>query len=69
MSDDVYNIQVEVQEGELSFAQIATKYGVSIADVNLIAQELAEQVEFDEHVCASRDSYIFDNDYFDDFEY
>ena len=39
----VFDIQEEINSGELSFEQIATKYGVSLREVDQLAFEVAEQ--------------------------
>ena len=50
----------EIDRGDLSFHQIATKYGVTYDDVDQIAHELQDQIDYDE-------DYVRDNDYFDDY--
>ena len=76
MSELCFDIQVDIEEGELSFKQIATKYGVSLQDVNVIAQEMQEFIDCDDsddgYALASAgfgcdEDYVCDNDYFDDY--
>lgn len=48
MSERHLLIQDEIELGELTFRQIAAKYGVHYDEVDLIAQEMADQVEYDD---------------------
>ena len=81
IKDIVFDIQDELDSGELSYEQIAVKYGVSVADVKEIEQELIDnEVEYepdcddsdDGYALASAgmgtdEDYVCDNDYFDDY--
>lgn len=76
--DIAFDIMDEIELGELTYRQIAVKYGVSLADVEELAQDVADQYAYedgyadDEDAFASAgwgtdESYISDNDYFDDY--
>lgn len=56
IKDVLYEIQEAIIEGKMSFTQIASTYGVTIKDIELIWQEIVDQEE-----C------VVDNDYFDDY--
>ena len=43
MNELVIDIQDETDRGELSFEQIAVKYGVTLRDVDTVAFEIMEQ--------------------------
>jgi hypothetical protein len=45
MTDTVFRIQEAIIDGELSFGEIAEQFGVTRADVDLIAEELNDQIE------------------------
>lgn len=64
MSELHLNIQDEIELGDLTFRQIAVKYGVSYDEVDLIAQEMADQVEYDDDGDYYRDD---DADYHQDY--
>lgn len=48
MSEQHQMIQDDIELGELTFRQIAIKHGVSYYEVDMIAQEMADQVEYDD---------------------
>lgn len=70
MTDTVFQIQEAIIDGELSFGEIADLYGVTRADVGLIAEELNDQIEdgevdltdeeFDD-LCRAFDNFDDDN--------
>jgi predicted HTH domain antitoxin len=73
MTDTVSLIQEAIINGELSFGEIADLYGVTRADVGLIAEELNDQIEDGDvdliaeelnDLCRAFDN--FDDDNFDD---
>ena len=45
MKNIVYDIETAIEEGEMSFAEIAERYNITVEDVNLIAVELDKQYE------------------------
>jgi hypothetical protein len=61
MSDLMLDIQNDIELGELTFHQIADKYLVPFSWVDEAAKELMAQY-------AEVDSYVIENDYFDDYE-
>lgn len=75
--DTCYEIQEDLIAGELSFAQIAAKHGVTVEDVEMLNDELNDQyddsMDGDEASAlasagwGSDEDYVCDNDYFDDF--
>ena len=46
--DLIIDVQDSILRGQLSFRQIADMYGLSYADVNLIANEIIEQESDDD---------------------
>jgi hypothetical protein len=46
--DMIIDVQDSIRLGKLSFKQIADMYGLSYADVNLIANEIIEQESDDD---------------------
>ena len=44
--DQIMSIQDDIDAGELSFEQIAVKYGVSLRDVDRLALDIAERDTF-----------------------
>lgn len=56
--DDIYNIQTAIQDSKLTYLEIADRYGVSVRDVELLAEELDDIADA---------GMVADNDYFDDF--
>lgn len=44
--DQIIAIQEDIDAGELTFEQIAVKYGVSLRDVDRLALDIAEQDTF-----------------------
>jgi hypothetical protein len=46
--DMIIDVQDSIRNGKLSFKQIADMYGLSYADVNLIANEIIEQESDDD---------------------
>lgn len=56
--DDIYNIQTAIQDGTMTYLEIADRYGVSVRDVELLAEELDDIADA---------GMVADNDYFDDF--
>jgi hypothetical protein len=44
----IIDVQDSIRNGKLSFKQIADMYGLSYADVNLIANEIIEQESDDD---------------------
>lgn len=56
--DDIYNIQTAIQDGTMTYLEIADRYGVSVRDVELLAEELVDIADA---------GMVADNDYFDDF--
>ena len=82
ISDIAMDIMDEIEAGELTFREIAVKYGVSYDDVDQIAAELRDQYDYedgsfcdDESAFASAgwgtdesyNDYVYENDYFDDY--
>ena len=79
--DTVYDIQEAIIAGELTYRQIADKFGVHFEDVEMIADELNDMIEgerdmdirdYDGEALASAgwgtdEDYVCDNDYFDDY--
>jgi len=79
--DTVYDIQEAILSGELTYRQIAEKFGVHFEDVEMIADELNDMIEgeremdirdYDGEALASAgwgtdEDYVCDNDYFDDY--
>lgn len=65
------DIQDEIEQGELTFQQIATKFGVNLQDVELLYRDLIDQVEYDPDHTDSRENSYNDYEYFhdDNFEY
>lgn len=63
IKDTVFEIQEAIIDGRLTFAEIAAKYGVYVADVTLIAEEINDMIEGEREL----DVYVADNDYFDDY--
>ena len=77
----IFKIQDEISAGDLSFAEIAQTYGVTVADVQTIFEDMMDAMEayYDDAMDGDFDSamasagygtdedYILDNDYFDDF--
>jgi hypothetical protein len=61
--DTCYAIQEEIIAGALTFAEIAALFDVTVADVNLIAEELNDMIEGRRDI----DCAVSDNDYFDDY--
>jgi hypothetical protein len=61
ISDLMIDIQRDIELGELSFHQIADKHLVPFSWVDSAAKELMAQY-------AEVDSYVIENDYFDDYE-
>lgn len=45
MSNMVYEIQEDLEQGVLSFAEIARKYDLSVDDITMFAREFGEQME------------------------
>ena len=45
MKNIVYDIETAIEEGRMSFAEIAERYNITVEDVNLIAVELDKQYE------------------------
>lgn len=69
MSELHLNIQDEIELGELTFRQIAVKYGVHYDEVDLISQEMADQVEYDDDGDYWReDEYDFDDRSYADYD-
>ena len=50
------DIQDAIEEGNLSFTEIAAKFGVTYEDVNLLATELREQYEYEDSMDGDHDS-------------
>lgn len=77
MSDLIIEIQEAVKKGELSFAEIATRYDVPVSWVDEVAMDLADQYDESmdgDHASAlasagwgTDEDYVIDNDYFDDY--
>ena len=76
MSELYMDIADEIDRGELSFQQIAVKYGVSFDEVDEIAEDIRQQIDCDDsddgYALASAgfgmdEDYVMDNDYFDDY--
>lgn len=82
MSELAMDIMDEIEAGELTFRKIAVKYGVSIEDVEILADELREQYEYEDGMDGDAESalasagwgtdedyggYAYENDYFDDY--
>jgi hypothetical protein len=74
--DTCFDIQDDIAQGELTFAQIAVKYGVHREDVELLADEMNDyddsmDGDFDSAMASAGygmdEDYVCDNDYFDDF--
>jgi hypothetical protein len=61
MSELILDIQNDIELGELTFHQIADKHLVPFSWVDSAAKELMAQY-------AEVDSYVIENDYFDDYE-
>ena len=61
ISDLMIDIQNDIELGELTFHQIADKHLVPFSWVDSAAKELMAQY-------AEVDSYVIENDYFDDYE-
>lgn len=43
-----FEIENDIERGELSFKQIAIKHDTTMSHVNLVAQQMADRVEYDE---------------------
>ena len=79
--DALYDIQEAIMAGDLTYRQIADKFGVHFEDVEMIADELNDMIEgnrdmdvrdYDGEALASAgwgtdEDYVCDNDYFDDY--
>lgn len=62
------DIQDEIEQGELTFQQIATKFGVNLQDVELLYRDLRDQVEYDpDYITNHEDSY--DVYHYDNYDY
>jgi len=44
----VFEIDTEIVRGELSFKQIAVKHDTTLSHVNMVAEQMADRVEYDE---------------------
>ena len=44
----IFEVQVDIANCDLSFPEIAEKYGITLEDVCLVAAEMDEQAEYDE---------------------
>jgi hypothetical protein len=81
IKDTMYDIQEDIINGRLTYAEIAEKHGVHFEDVEMIADELNDMIEgeremdvrdYDGEALASAgwgtsEDYCCDNDYFDDY--
>ncbi len=68
MGEMIIDIQNDLIEGKLSFAQIAAKYSVDaswVEDAWLAMDEAMNELANDPRVIDGFDSYVADNDYFD----
>lgn len=54
MRDMIIEVQDAIEEGELTYEQIASKYGIPVKDVVALAHNI-------------RDFNVQENDYFDDY--
>lgn len=65
------DIQDEIDQGELTFQQIATKYGVNLQEVEQCYHDMIDRVDFDhDHGSNSSESYQDESyDYYDDDNY
>lgn len=59
--DMIIDVQDSIRLGKLSFKQIADMYGLSYADVNLIANEIIEQESDDDSGLTFFDSEYEEN--------
>ena len=67
MKDLYLDISEAVEKGELNFQQIAAKFGVSIADVNTVWEDLL--LEYEDACQLDRDRPIEADDTWYDIEY
>ncbi len=68
MSELIIDIQNDLIEGKLSFAEIAAKHSVDaswVEDAWLEMDEAMSELANDPRVIDGFDSYVADNDYFD----
>ena len=65
----VEKIQNEIMLAELSFSEIAEKFNVPYADVNLIAEEMMEQDSYNESMDGDFDSAMASAGYGTDEDY
>jgi hypothetical protein len=65
----VEKIQNEIMLAELSFSEIAEKFNVPYADVNLIAEEMMNQDSYDESMDGDFDSAMASAGYGTDEDY
>jgi DNA-directed RNA polymerase sigma subunit (sigma70/sigma32) len=65
----IEKIQNEIMLAELSFNEIAEKFNVPYADVNLIAEEMIEQDSYDDSMDGDFDSAMASAGYGTDEDY
>lgn len=68
MGDLMIDIQNDLNEGNLSFAEIAAKHNVPVSWIDETWLEMNEsmlELANDPYVTDGFDSYVADNDYFD----
>jgi cytidylate kinase len=65
----VQKIQNEIMIAELSFSEIAEKFNVPYADVNLIAEEMMEQDSYNDSMDGDFDSAMASAGYGTDEDY
>lgn len=68
MSELIIDIQNDLIEGKLSFAEIAAKHNVPVSWIDeawLEMDEAMSELANDPYVIDGFDSYVADNDYFD----
>lgn len=65
------DIQDEIERGDLSFQQIAIKYGITLQEVEKCYHDMIDQVDFDpDHSSNRTESYHNESyDYYDDDNY
>lgn len=61
----IFDIQEDIEAGDLTFLQIATKYGITINKVDEIACDLRDQFSYDDEYEPDylRDDVLFDAQY------
>lgn len=68
----IFDIQEDIEAGELTFLQIATKYGITINEVDEIACDLRDQFSYDDEYSQVDHLYedvLFEAQYYDQRDY